>query len=57
MYLQLYFPQVAIELEYAKSMFEQHKKAHPNDEIVGWLVPYLHVYHAGGIYGNIFAQP
>ncbi|XP_029184021.2 eukaryotic translation initiation factor 3 subunit F-like isoform X1 [Acropora millepora] len=28
--------EVAIELEYAKSMFELHKKAHPNDEIVGW---------------------
>ncbi|RMX53183.1 hypothetical protein pdam_00023586 [Pocillopora damicornis] len=28
--------QVAIELEYAKSMFDLHKKSHPNDEIVGW---------------------
>ncbi|XP_074633301.1 eukaryotic translation initiation factor 3 subunit F-like isoform X2 [Acropora palmata] len=27
--------EVAIELEYAISMFELHKKAHPNDEIVG----------------------
>ena len=33
---------MAIELEYAKSMFDQHKKAHPNDEIVGWLVAYLY---------------
>lgn len=30
------FFQVAIELEYAKSMFDLHKKSHPNDEIVGW---------------------
>ena len=30
--------QVAIELEYAKSMFDLHKKSHPNDEIVGWWV-------------------
>lgn len=28
--------EVAIELEYAKSMFDLHKKSHPNDEIVGW---------------------
>ena len=30
------FFQVAIELEYAKSMFDLHKKSHPNDEILGW---------------------
>ncbi|XP_022785066.1 eukaryotic translation initiation factor 3 subunit F-like [Stylophora pistillata] len=28
--------EVAVELEYAKSMFDLHKKSHPNDEIVGW---------------------
>lgn len=33
--------QVAIELEYAKSMFDLHKKSHPNDEIVGWWVHVL----------------
>ena len=33
--------QVAIELEYAKSMFDLHKKSHPNDEIVGWWVNVL----------------
>lgn len=32
----LAFPQVAADLEYARNMYELHKKVNPAEIIVGW---------------------
>jgi hypothetical protein len=30
------FPKVAVDMEYAKNMYELHKKANSTAQIVGW---------------------
>ena len=39
--------EVAADLEYARNMFELHKKVNPSEVIVGWYVRYRGSYTCG----------